>query len=84
MHSTSKFLLNCIEYILNRPINRIIWSTVDKAVASRNDHLCNDRVPVGDQIVHEETPAALRSSLPNIIENLLDKVHEKLQVCPRA
>jgi hypothetical protein len=84
MHLVRKILLDCVEDILNWTINRVIGSTVDKAVASSNDHLRNDWVAVSDEIVHKETSGALRSSRPNIIENLLDKVNEELQVCPRT
>lgn len=78
VHAIGKLLLDSVEYVLDRPINWIIGSTVDNAVASSHDHLRNDWVAVGDEIVHQETSAAFRSSWPNIVEDLLDKVHKEL------
>jgi hypothetical protein len=48
MHSVGKLLLNCVEHIFNWPINRVVGSTVDKTMASNNDHLRNDWVAVRD------------------------------------
>jgi hypothetical protein len=84
MHTVDKLLLDCVEYILNWPINWVIGSTVDNAMASSDNHLPNDWVVVSDKVVHEEASAALSSSRPNIIENILDKVNEELEICPRT
>jgi hypothetical protein len=51
-------------------------STVDNAMASSDNHLCNDWDAVSDKVVHEKASAVLSSSRPNIVESLLDKVDE--------
>jgi hypothetical protein len=84
MHTMAKLLLDCVEYILNWPINWVIGSTVDNAMASSDNHLRNDWVVVSAKVVHEKASAVLSSSRPNIVENLLDKVDEELEICPRA
>ena len=38
MHTVAKLLLDCVEYILNWPINRVIGSMVDNAMASSDNH----------------------------------------------
>jgi hypothetical protein len=48
MHSVGKLLLNCVEHIFNWPINGVVGSTIDKTMASSNDHLRNDWVAVRD------------------------------------
>jgi len=84
MHTMAKLLLDCVEYILNWPINWVIGSTVDNAMASSDNHLRNDWVVVSAKVVHEKASAVLSSSRPNIVQNILDKVDEELEICPRT
>jgi hypothetical protein len=84
MHTVAQLLLDCVEYILNWPINRVIGNTVDTSMASSDNHLRNDLVAMSAKVVHEKASAVLSSSRPNIVENLLDKVDEELEICPRT
>jgi hypothetical protein len=84
MHMMAKLLLDCVQYILHWPINWVIGSTVDHAMASSDNHLRNDWVVVSAKDVHEKASAVLSSSRPNIVKNILDKVDEELEICPRT
>ena len=84
MHTVAQLLLDCVEYILNWPINRVIGNTVDTSMASSDNHLRNDLVAMSAKVVHEKASAVLSSSRPNIVENLLDKVDEEFEICPRT
>ncbi len=53
-------------------------------MASSDNHLRNDWVVVSAKVVHEKASAVLSSSRPNIVENILDKVDEELEICPRT
>jgi hypothetical protein len=47
----AQFLLDCVENVLDRPINGVVGRTENNAMAFRKDELPNQRTPVTGKVV---------------------------------